>query len=500
MSLIKKLAGETLLYGLSSILGRVLNYFILATYLTRVFTGPDTEKYGIHGIMYGFAALLMVFFTYRMETTFFRFGAKKENLQKTFATGSISLLFSTLVLVTLIWAFAEPIATELLSRPGEGRYVRYFALILGLDTLVALPFARLRLESRPLRFAIYRILNILVNIGVLIFFLELCPWLLERGFDQVARFYDARWNLDYVFIANLAASAFTLLLFLPQYRRMEWHFDRDLWVKMLRYAGPLIIVGIAGVLNQMIDRYLLNEFLPGTTKENLQQVGIYSACVKIAVLMNLFIQAFNYAAEPFFFRHADRSDSRQVYGQVAQAFALVGSLVFLGLTLYIDWVKHLIGADYREGLVVVPILLLAYFFLGLYYNFSIWYKLTDRTDIGAYISSGGAVITIGLNIWLIPQIGYLGSAWAALAAYGFMAMANYWASRHYYPIDYPLGKMGLYLLLAIGAYLLGQYCRSYWEGELLIIFLTNTSILLAYLGLIAWLEWPLVRRLLNRPT
>ena len=321
--------------------------------------------------------------------------------------------------------------------------------------------------------------------------------MLARGYTGLVDFYDPQWNLDYVFIANLAASAITLLFFLPEYRRMQWQFDWDLWRKMLRYAGPLVIVGVAGVLNQLADRYLLNEFLPGTTAENLRQVGIYTASAKVAILMSLFIQAFNYAAEPFFFRNANRSDSREMYGQVAQAFSLVGSLVFLGVVLYIDLVQYLIGPDYRVGLGIVPILLLAYFFLGLYYNFSIWYKLTDRTDIGAYISVGGATIAISLNILLIPKIGYYGSAWAALATYGFMATANYLASRRYYPINYPIARMGFYLLLAIGAYFLSQYWRSYCDGQVLQVLLGNTAILLTYLVTIAWIEKPLVRRFIG---
>lgn len=498
MSLIKKLAGETILYGLSSILSRLLNYFVLATYLTRVFVEDEVGDYGIFGIMYAFSALLMVFFTYRMETTFFRFGGQEDRLEESFSTASISILYTTAALVALIVFFSEPISQYLINQSGKGRFVIYFALIMGFDTLVALPFARLRLESRPLRFAIFKTLNILVNIAVIIFFLEICPrWSTNSNWLS---FYDRQWNLDYVFLANLTASVFTLLLFLPQYLKTKWSFNKDLWYKMLRYAGPLVIVGLAGVINQTLDRILLNKFLPGTEADNLVQVGIYTACVKIAVLMNLFITAFNYAAEPFFFRNANRSDAKEVYGQVAQAFSLVGSLVFLGIMLYLDWVKYIIGADYRGGLGVVPILLVAYFFLGLYYNFSIWYKLTDRTSIGAYISVGGALITILLNILLIPKIGYMGSAWAALATYGFMAIANYLASRKYYPINYPVGKMAVYLFLAIGAYFLSEVLRTWLAENLLMVFIVNTIILLVYLAIIGWIERSLLmEQFKNRP-
>ncbi len=500
MSVIKKLAGETLLYGLSSILSRVLNYVILTAYLTRLFDGTDMKQFGVHGIMYSFSALLMVFFTYRMETTFFRFGGKDGKVEKTFSTASISLIITTLALVTLICLFSETIGEQLLKESGKGRYVIYFAFIMGLDTLSVLPFARLRLEGRPLRFAGIKILNILVNIGVLIFLVEGCSWMVAKGYGEWLTFYDPKWNLDYVFFANFAASLVTLIFFLPQYFRTSWIFDRTLWNTMLRYAGPLVIVGIAGVASMSLDRILLSELLPGSPEANQKQIGIYSACVKLAVLMNLFIQAFNYAAEPFFFNNANRSDAKEVYGQVAQAFSLVGSLVFLGLLLYLDWVRYLIDPNYWEGLVVVPLMLIAYLFLGLYYNFSIWYKLIDRTSIGAYISVGGAIIAIGLNLWLIPKIGYVGSAWAALATYMFMAVANYLASRKYYPIAYPIGKMTVYLFLAIVAYFLSEYLRSSFEPESLKLFLVNTAILLAYLGAIAFVERKLLSEQIKKIT
>ena len=367
MSLLKKLAGETAIYGTSSILSRLLHYVILTPFFTRTF---QTGEYGVVSNMYTWAALLMVLFTYRMETAFFRFGSREDEMEKVFSTASISLLGSTAVFVSVMIAFAQPIAGWL-HYPDHADYVIWFALIIGFDALAAVPFAKLRLENRPIRFAVIKTLNIIINIIFIFFFLELCPYLIDRGFTGLDVIYNPADRIEYVFISNLIASTVVIFLFLPTYFNIKLRFDRLLWRRMILYALPLVIVGIAAVVNQLIGIPMLIEFLPGSIEENHDQAGIYSAAAKIAVLMNLFTQAFNYAAEPFFFRNAERSDSKYIYAQVGQAFAIVGSLVFLGIMLYLDIIQFFLGKDFRTGLGVVPLLLLAYLFLGLYYNFSI---------------------------------------------------------------------------------------------------------------------------------
>ena len=496
MALLKKLAGETAIYGVSNVLSRILHYLLLTPYLTRVFDGPDKDQYGIHGLMYAFAALLMVLFTYRMETAFFRFGSRDGNMNITFSTATISLLVTTLCFVATALFFSEDVAS-FLTQAADQRYVIWFAFIIGLDALAAVPFARLRLENRPIRFATIKVINILVNAALVLFFLEVCPRLLAGGSTWVATIYSPNRELDYVFISNLIASAVVLLLLVPQFFKIQLQFDGALFRRMLRYAWPLIIVGIAGVINQLLDRYLLKEWLPGDLASNLTQVGIYNGCVKLAVLMNLFTQAFNYAAEPFFFRHADRQDSRLVYAQVAQAFALVGSLVFLGIMLYIDIVKLMIAEDYWEGLRVVPILLIAYLSLGLYYNFSIWYKLTDHTKIGAGIALAGAAVTLLVNYLLIPKIGYMGSAWAALSCYGLMCALSYWIGRKHYPVPYPIGRILSYVLGAVAVYMLSNslrptLARSFWS-----ILAVNTTLLLSYVATIVVFEGRNIREMLR---
>ncbi len=416
MSLLKKLAGETAIYGGATILSHLLNFIIITPYLTRIFSGERAE-YGIHGLMYAYAGLLMVLLTYGMETAFFRFGRQQEDRERAFSTASISLLSSTVFFGALMFAFAPEIA-GLLTKRSDSAYVFYFTLILGFDVLCAIPFARLRMENRPMRFAMLKVVNVAVNAVLILFFLEILPWIGKEN-AVFQGLYIPDHELHYVFIANLLASLVTFIMLLPYLRKINWQFDRALWYKMMGYALPLVVVGLSGMINQLADRFFIKALLPGNLEENLDQLGVYNACIKIAVLMNLFTQAFKYAAEPFFFNHADRSDARSLYAQIGQAFTLVGAVAFLGIQLYLDYIQYLIGSDYREGLGIVPITLMAYLFLGIYYNFSAWYKLTDQTHIGAYISVGGAVVTIILNVLLLPRMamrGRRGRHWLVLVS------------------------------------------------------------------------------------
>lgn len=470
MSLIKKLAGETAIYGLSSILGRLLNYVIMTPLLTRIFADGE---YGVVSDMYATAAILMVLFTYRMETAFFRFGKEKDDLNRVFSSSSLFLAGTTITLVLLLLIFSEPIA-RLLEYPGKGYYFRYFAIILGADTLSAIPFARLRLINRPLVFAAIRLISIVVNVFLILFFLLYCPYLEESGWP-IDWFYDGSDQIKYVFISNLIASLVMWLCLLPSYFRIKFVYDQELVKKMLRYASPLVLAGFAGVINQMVGIPFIKYL--GPSEDNMGLVGQYSAAIKIPVLMTLFTQAFNYAAEPFFFRHADRSDAKEIYGQVAQAFTIVGCLAFLGILLYLDLIQYLLGKDLRQGLGIIPIMLLAYLFLGLFYNFSIWYKLQDRTMVGGLIGLSGMVITLILNTILVPQIGIYGPAWAALACYGFMAWLTYQSGQVHYRIDYPILKMVLYIAVVLCGYFLSDTGKQFYGEYLWIVLSVNTLIL-----------------------
>lgn len=479
-----------MVYGLSSILGRLLNYVIMTPYLTRIFT--NQAEYGIVTELYAYIALLMVFFTYRMETTFFRFGNQKEHANQAFSTAAIAILISTAGFVLVLAGFSKPIAYWL-DYPDHPEYVWLFTLILGVDAISVIPFARLRLENHPVRFAFIRLANIFANIFFIFFFLEICPWLIQKGW-HLTWLYQPENRVSYVFLSNLLASVASFILLLPLLIRMPWVVDFSLLRKMLRYTGPLVLAGLAGSINQFIGNPMLKYFTPGTLQDKLVQLGLFGAAAKIPILMTLFTQAFNYAAEPFFFRHAQRDDSRIIYAQVAQAFTLVGAIAFAGIMLYIDLVAVLIGPNYRAAVGIVPILLMAYVFLGIFYNFSIWYKLADKTSIGGAIALGGSIITIVLNILLIPSLGYFGPAWAALACYGFMIGTCYWTGQKYYPIPYPIGRMTTYILASMAAYGWGLL-NAHWFGHNLFIKLAmNTVVLLALIGFVLYIERAVIAR------
>ncbi len=464
-------------------MGRVLNYLLTPLY-TRLFV---ETQYGIVSELYALTGFLMVLFIYRMETAFFRYGTEEGRREDAFSTALWSVLGSSLLFSTLILVFSENITAWLDYAPGQRTYVVIFGLILAFDTLAEIPLARLRLEHKAKRFALIRLSGIALNIGFNLFFLLLCPWLLEHGFAPglVEKIYHPGFGVGYIFLSNLIASVVVLLLLLPDLLRVRWQFDFRLWRTMFVYAAPLILASLAGIVNEMLDREALKHLLPGDTASNLAQIGVYSASYKLAMLMSLFTQAFRYAAEPFFFAHAKHQDSRRLYADVTRYFTIAGALAFLVVMLYLDFFKYFIDRPYWTGLPVVPILLLANLCLGLYYNVSIWYKLTDQTMLGGWIAVGGAVITIVLNVWWIPRIGYMGSAWATLICYASMTVACWWWGRKYYPIDYDLKRIAGYIALALGLFFLSKLAASHFvlpRGGMVAF---NTALLLCYLAA-AW--------------
>lgn len=452
MSLLKKLAGETAIYGLSSIVGRLVNWVILTPYLTRIFVEAE---YGIVSDLYFYIALLMVLFTYRMETAFFRFASRSRDKDETdavFSTASLSIMATTVAFTALL-LLAAPQVAEWLLYPDRVDYVRLFTLIIAFDALAAIPFAKLRIEARPIRFALIKLGSILLNIVLLFFFLEGCPWLIDQGVDSVRHIYQPDHRIAYIFWANLLASAATLLFLVPLYRQLAWRFATDVWRRMVGYALPLVLAGIAGIVNLLIGPTFL-KYLGGsaTIEDNLALAGLFGAAAKLAVLMNLFVQAFNYAAEPFFFRQAAVSNDRAIYADVARAFALVGSLAFLGIMLYLDVIQLFIAEDYRAGLGILPILLVANFFLGLFYNFSIGFKLSDQTQWGSYLALLGAAITVAVNVAFIPTLGYYAPAWASLLCFGVMGLGSYFVTQRLWPVPYAVGRMAYYLGLSLLAW------------------------------------------------
>jgi len=462
MNPLKRLASQTAVYGVSSILGRILGYLLVPLY-TRVFLPGD---YGTVNVFYAYASFLMVVLTYGMETAFFRFNEAEENKDNVFSSGMISLVVSSLVFLFFISVFAQPVA-RWIEYPDHKEYVLWFAWMLALDALSAIPFARLRSQNKARRFVTVKFINIFINIGLNLFFLLLCPFLdanLNDGaFKNILHLiYRSDWRIEYIFISNLIASATTLLLLFPEYTSLRWHFDRKLWRRMIIYAFPLLFAGMAGMINETFDRLLLRYLLPPNISS--YQVGIYSACYKISILMTIFIQAYKYAAEPFFFAQAKEKDAKKTYARIMDFFIITVSLIFLATMLYLDdfVMRLLVGKKYWEGKGVIPILMMANLFLGVYYNLSIWYKLTSKTYWGAWLSVIGALITLVLNFWWIPLspdhliYGYLGSAWATFICYGAMMILSYFIGQKYFPVPYNLLKFIGYLGLSVFLYIISR--------------------------------------------
>lgn len=437
MSILRKLAGQTAIYGLSSILGRLLNYLLVPLY-TRVF---DTGEYGVVTQFYAVAAFLNILFTYGLETAYFRFSQTEKDSSRVYSTALVSI-FITSVILFVVMSLTAPWTAGMIGDAGElnqhiAILIVWFAGILATDAISAIPFARLRLENKAVRFAAIRLVNIALNIGFNLFFLVVCPDLYEKGSPLVSGWYDPTLSVGYVFLSNLIASCITLLLLTPQLRSLKDGWDTALLKKMLTYGWPLMIAGFAGMVNETFDRIMLPLLVSDPTTA-FHQLGIYGACYKLSILMTLFVQTFRYAAEPFFFSQAGSEDARQIYARVMTWFVTGCSLIFLGVMLYIDVVKYFIGEEFREGLAVVPILLIANLFLGVYLNASIWYKLSGRTLWGAWFSVAGAIVTLVMNFLLIPKMGYMGAAWTTLACYATIMSLSYFFGQRYYPVPYDL--------------------------------------------------------------
>ena len=451
MGIIKKLASQTAIYGLSSIFGRFLNYLLVPLY-TYYFSAAE---YGVVSEFYAYAGFFSVVLLVCFESGYFRFRDKAHSGRD--LAYSTALIFVVLVnlLFFLIIYYINPWLSAALNYAHHPEYVLCFTLILTLDAVASIPFARLRAEAKAFRFASIKIAEILITVLLSLFFIVYCPKILaENPESWVNKIYHPEIGIGYVFIANLMASAFKFVLLSAQLKGLAWGFDRQLFAKMIRYSLPMVVIGFAGIINEMLDRALLKYLLPYDVQTNMKMLGIYSACYKLSILMSLFIQAFRYAAEPFFFSYASNRDARPVYAKILKFFVIFCVFIFLLVTLFIDFFKYFVGEEYRVGLEVVPILLLANLFLGIYVNLSIWYKLTDRTLMGAFVSLSGALLTIVLNVWWIPILGYVGSAWATLACYVTMAMMSYLLGRYYYPVAYEVKRVLAYILLGVSLYTL----------------------------------------------
>ena len=461
MSIIKKLAGQTATYGVSTILGRLLNYLLVPLY-TRVF---HTGEYGVVTEIYAYISFLNIIFTYGLETAYFRFFQSEKENPNVYSTTLISILTSSLLLALFIIFFSSGIAERLNSSEHSNsilpQYLWWFAGILACDAITAIPFAKLRQENKAKRFAFLKILNIIINVALNLFFLVLCPKLLNgSSHDFISSVYNPSIGIGYVFISNMVASFVTLVLLSPEIFSIRFVFDFKLWKNIIIYALPLMVAGFAGMINETFDRILLPRLVADKSTA-LAQNGIYGACYKLSILMTLFIQTFRYAAEPFFFSHASKENAKEVYAKVMHYFVLTCAFIFLAIMMYIDVVKYFVGPEFRDGIKVVPVLLMANLCLGVYYNLSIWYKLTGQTKWGAWIAITGAIITLLLNFWLIPVIGYMGAAWTTLICYASMMVISYVGGQKYYYIHYNVKSFAVYVFSVLFLYAVSEYTRQH---------------------------------------
>ena len=454
MSGIKKLAGQTIWYGASSIAARFINY-LLTPFLT--YNLAKVSDFGKMGLIYSAIPILNVIFTYGFETAYFRFAAKEEYKKSIYSTAAISLIVSTVLLSLLLWMNQDTFG-NIISLNEFPKLIQLSIFIIALDALSTIPFARLREQGRPRKFAFIKIFGILMNVFFTWFFIAYCPQQVANVDDTwVTIIYDKDSNpIYYVMLANLIQSAFTLLLLGGELSAIRLQFDFKLWKRMMIYAMPLIIAGMAGMINETFDRLMLVWWLPGTTEVREQQVGIYNACYKLSILITLFIQAFRLGAEPFFFKQSEGANPQRTYARVMKFFVIVISTMFLLVSLFIPIWKHFIGPKYWEGLGVVPILLLANMFLGIYYNLSIWYKLSHRTMSGAWITLAGAAITFLINFYFIPKFSYMASAWATFACYGSMMLISFLWGQKVYRIPYAWKKLLAYMVIAVLIYFLHE--------------------------------------------
>lgn len=446
MSNLKSLAKDTAIYGVSSIVGRFLNYLLVPLYTAKL--SAASGGYGVITNVYAYTALLMVILTYGMETTFFRFANKEgEDVRKVYPTtllmvGSTSLLFILLVLV-----FLDPIS-EMMGYGDHKSYIWVMAVTVAIDAFQCIPFAYLRYKKRPLKFAALKLLNIFMSIALNLVFFLLLPTLYENAENGgfIGQIYSPTVGAGYAFYINLFCSSFLTLFLLKELTGFKYTFSRTLVRRMLSYGWPILVLGVAGILNQTADKILFPYIYKGTDAHS--QLGIYGAASKIAMIMAMITQAFRYAYEPFVFGKSRDKDNRKTYATAMKFFIIFTLLAFLAVIGYMDILKHLIGSDYWEGLKVVPIVMAAEIMMGIYFNLSFWYKLIDKTIWGAWFSGAGCLVLITANIIFVPQYGYAACAWAGFAGYATAMTLSYIVGQRKYPINYPLKDICLYIFAA----------------------------------------------------
>ena len=501
MAGIKSLAKETAVYGLSSIVGRFLNWCLVPLY-TYLFVA---QEYGIVSFLYSFTAVMLVILNYGMETGFFRYANKESDPEKVYTTSLISVGTTSLLFIVLLSIFLAPISgwLKISQHPS---YVWILGTTVAIDAFTNLPFAYLRYKKKAFRFAGIKLMNVGLNIGLNLFFLLACPAIMKHCPGAISWFYEPlggeSFGIGWIFVANILSTLCVLLMLLPELLGREYKFDGPLLRQMLRYSWPLLILGIAGVLSQNMGQMVMPYIFPDNKGAADTMVGIYAANMKIAIVMVMFTQAFRYAYEPFIFSQAkgEGESKKQAYSDAMKFFVIFGFFIYLGVMYYLPLLKHFISPGYWEGLQVVPVLMLAELCFGVFFNLSLWYKLTDRTQWGMYLSLICFVLMLVFNVWLVKAIGipggYMGSAWAALISYFTVMVISYFLGRKYYPINYHLKRMGVYFIFAAVLYGAGLLADSFFTDG--IAYVVKTLLLAIYGGAVVMIEKPHRRSPANR--
>ena len=439
----KSLAKDTAIYGLSSIVGRFLNYLLVPVYTYAI--AASSGGYGVITNLYAYTALLLVILTYGMETTFFRFANKEGEDPKLVYSTILRMIGGTSILfVALVFAFIGPISTAM-GYPDHPSYIWSLAVVVALDAFQAILFSYLRYQKRPIKFAALKLLFIILNIALNLLFFVLLPKLYQTHPDWVGKIYDPSVGVGYVFYINLFCTSIVTFFFVKEIRGIGYGFDRTLCRRMLSYSWPILVLGIAGILNQTADKILFPKIYPG--EDANAQLGIYGAASKIAMIMAMITQAFRYAYEPFVFGNSKDKDSKETYAKGMKYFVIFTLLAFLCVMGYMNLLRYIIRSDYWDGLRVVPIVMAAEIMMGIYFNLSFWYKLTDRTIWGAVFSGIGCAVLIAVNVFFVPKYGYMACAWGGFAGYGTAMLLSYFVGQKYFPIAYPLKELVVYVLL-----------------------------------------------------
>ena len=485
MADMKSLAKDTAIYGLSSIIGRFLNYLLVPLYTYKI--AAASGGYGVITNLYAYTALLLVILTYGMETTFFRFANKEDEDPKLVYSTILRMVgLTSLLFIGMVFAFIGPISSAM-GYPEHPSYIWSLAIVVALDAFQAILFSYLRYQKRPIKFAALKLLFIGLNIALNLVFFVLLPKLYEGNPDVWGKLYNPEVGVGYVFYINLFCTSLVTFFFVKELRGIGYGFDKDLCKRMLSYSWPILVLGIAGILNQTADKILFPKVYPGPDAN--VQLGIYGAVVKIAMIMALITQAFRYAYEPVVFGNSREKDYKETYAKGMKYFVIFTLLAFLCVMGYMNVLRYIIKSDYWDGLRVVPIVMAAEMMMGIYFNLSFWYKLTDKTIWGAIFSGIGCAVLILINVLLVPKYGYMACAWGGFAGYGVAMLLSYFVGQKYYPIDYPLKDMLLYTILAailfVGITFSNKYL-GFWPA-----LLVNTVLVLIFCAFIVKKDLPL---------